>query len=211
MILISTDRTPVVERLTGPFQGATITLRRLPSPELQAARAAALALVRDHAKLVALVDRHDVWPRDKVTGRRRKVDDFTKDPLVMMGLGEWIGAVECGLRSIEAWTGFADVAGAPAPVTREVLEVLFLSEPFMDQVLPLMDRAAQLLVIEGNGSRGSPTGSMAKPRNRTRATATTAESVRAPAPTASPAPADGSVPKSSTRPGRRKAPRSGAS
>lgn len=211
MIRISTDRAPVVEVLHGPFAGATVTLRRLPSPDLQAARAAAMALVRDHAALIRLIDRHDVWPRDRVTGRRRKVDDFTADALVMMGLGEWIAAVECGLRAIESWTGFAGADGAPLPVTREALEVLFLSEPFLDQVLPLMDRAAQILVIEGNASRGSPNGSTAKPPIRTRATATVAENAPAPAPPASPGRTGVSAPKSGTRRGRRKAPTSGAS
>ena len=67
MIRVSLDRTPLTEPLKGPYKSVTITLRRLSSPELQAARAAAMSLIRDSAKLVELVDHHDIWPLDAAT------------------------------------------------------------------------------------------------------------------------------------------------
>lgn len=210
MIRLSLNRAPLTEPLRGPFEGVTITLRRLPSPELQAARSAAMSLIRDSSKLVELIDHHDIWPRD-ANGRRRKVKDFTEDPLVMTGLGEWVAAVECGLRSIAAWTGMLDERGQPLPVSREALEVLFLSEPFLDQVMSLMDRSSQILVTEGNVSGASPIGSSASPLPRTPATAKTAASAATPAPRASPAATESSAPNRKTRRSRRKAPPSGAS
>ena len=170
-----------------------------------------MSLIRDSAKLVELVDHHDIWPLDAATGRRRKVKDFTADPLVMTGLGEWVAAVECGLRAIASWTGVADPRGQPLPVSREVLEVLFLDEVFLDQVLPLMDRASQILVTEGNVSGASPNGFSASPPPPTPDTATTAESAGIPAPRASPAETESAAPNRKTRRSRRKAPPSGAS
>ena len=140
----------------------------------------------------------------------------------MMGVGEWLAAVECGIRAISAWSGFCDQNGAPIPVPgpkasadekagwRAVLQQAFLSKPFLDQVLPRIDAAAQLLAVEGKDFGVSPSGSPARaPTASAPNTATTAGSAPSRAPTASPAEAAPSAPRSKTRRSRRKAPPSG--
>lgn len=216
MIRISLNREPVEEPLRGAFAGCTVTLRRLTSNEFAEASTAAQAIVRDASRLVVLIEEHDLRPEG------RKIKALLEDAQFMMGVGEWLGAVECGIRAISAWSGFVGDDGRPIPVPgpkasdedkahwRRVMEAAFLSRPFMDQVLPRIDAAAQLLAVEGKGSGVSPSGSPAPaPTASAPTTATTAESAPSRAPTASPAEPGAGVRRSSMRPSRSKAPRSG--
>lgn len=204
MIVIALNREPVIHPLTGPFAGASVTLRRLTSNEYEEARAAALILLRDRSKLVELLERHDLRPKG------RKLDAILSDVDFMMGVGEWIAAVECGVRAISDWSGFVDQDRQPLPPTRAAMEAVFLSQPFLDQVRPAMDAAAQLLVIEGKGSGVSPTGSPAAGTTASAPSiAPTAGHVQPPAPVASPS-RPARAPKSSTPRSRAKAPSSGA-
>lgn len=145
MIRIALTREPVTVPLEGPFAGCSVTLRRLTANAFAEAKNAALALLKDKSRLVELLEQYDL----RADGR--KIRELTSDPEFMAGVGEWLGAVECGVRAITALTGFADEDGKPIEPTREAMEVLFLNEPFMRQVLPMIDKAAQLLAVEGNG------------------------------------------------------------
>lgn len=204
MIRISLNREPVMVPLSGAFAGCTVTLRRLTSNEFAEATAAALATLRDTGKLVELLEHYDLRPPG------RKIKALLDDAGFMMGIGQWLGAVECGVRAISGWTGFTDDTGAPIPPSREALEAGFLSKPLMDQVLPRIDAAAQLLAIEGKGSGPSPNGSPAlAPTASALTTATTAESAASPAPTADPDAAASFVPGRKMPRSRPKGPPSG--
>lgn len=216
MIRISLNREPVEEPLRGAFAGCTVTFRRLTSNEFAEAHAAAQAIVKDSSRLVELLEEYDLR-RDG-----QKIKAALADVQFMMGIGEWIGAVECGIRAISAWSGFFDDDGQPIPVPgpkasaeekarfRRVLEVCFLSKPFMDQVLPRIDAAAQLLAVEGKDFGASLSGSPAPaPTASAPTTAKTAGSAPSRAPTASPASPAASAPRSKTPRSRRKAPPSG--
>lgn len=205
MIRISLNREPVTVPLKGAFTGCTITLRRLTSNEFAEANAATQALLRDSSKLVELLEEHGLRPRG------RKIKALLADKGFMAGIGVWIAATECGVRAISAWTGFADEAGGPIEPTRPVLEAAFMSQPFLDQVLPQIDAAAQLLAVEGKGSGPSPSGSPAPaPTASALNTATTAGSATSPAPPASPVAPASSARKPRTPRSRPKAPPSGA-
>lgn len=142
-VRIELDRTPVERALRGAFQGCTVTLRRLTSNEFAEAEAAAKAILQDRGKLYELLEEHDLRPPGK------KIRTLGEDPMFLMGVGEWLAAVECGVRAITAWTGFLDADGGPLPVDRRALEAAFLNEPFLKQVLPEIDRAAVLVAVEG--------------------------------------------------------------
>lgn len=183
-VSIAVGREPVTEDLDGPFTGCTITLKRLTSNQFAEARSAAVALIQDRGKLFILMEEHGLRPEG------RRLGDLVKDIQFMAGVGEWIAAVECGVRAIKSWTGFMDGQGEdaqPLPVTREVLEAAFLNEVFLRQVMPLIDRAANLIVSEGKGSGLSLSGSPAQGRMASApTTATAAPAAVSPAPPASP-------------------------
>lgn len=216
MIRISLNREPVTVPLTGAFTGCTVTLRRLTSNEFAEASAAARALLRDSSKLVELLEEY---------GLRRegqKLKAALADVDFMMGVGEWLGGVECGVRAISAWSGFCDDDGRPIPVPgvgaspearamwRRVLEAAFLSKPFLDQVVPRIDAAAQLLAVEGKGSGVSPNGSPAPaPTASPLNTAPTAGSATSRALPVSPVETESSARKPKTPRPRSKAPPSG--
>jgi hypothetical protein len=76
-----------------------------------------------------------------------------KDPIqyaaFISGIAVWLAAVECGIRGILSWTGIEGDDKQPAPVSREVLEVLMLDEGFSQQIMNHLDAAARILVVEG--------------------------------------------------------------
>lgn len=197
-VVIALNREPMTFDLEGPFKGCTITLRRLTSNEFAEARNAALALIADKGQLFTLLEQWDLRPKG------RRMGDLIKDMRFMAGVGEWLGAVECGFKAISGWTGFMDGSGPdakPLPVTREVLQAAFLNEVLMRQVMPLIDRAANLVVQEGKDSGLSPNGSPAHGRTASApTTATAAPAAVSPAPRASRGRAPGrSAPKPKTR------------
>lgn len=217
MIRISLNREPVRTPLRGAFSGCTVTLRRLTSNEFAAAQAAAQALLRDSSQLVELLEEYDLRPEGQ------KIKASLADPQFMMGVGEWIAAVECGIRAISDWSGFygddRQPIAVPGPKAseaerkqwRRVLEAAFLSKPLMDQVLPAIDAAAQLLAVEGKDYGASLNGSPARaPTASAPTTAKTAGSAPSRAPKASRAAPAASAPKPKTRRSRPKAPPSGA-
>lgn len=179
-VVIALNREPMTFPLTGGFEGCTVTLRRLTSNEFAEARNAALALLADKGALFTLLEEMDLRPKG------RRMGDLIKDAQFMAGVGEWLGAVECGVKAISAWTGFMDGTGPdaqPLPVTREVLQAAFLNEHLMRQVTPLIDRAANLVVQEGKGSGPSPNGSPARGRTASApTTVTAAPAAESPAP-----------------------------
>jgi hypothetical protein len=204
MIRISLNREPVTVPLSGAFTGCTVTLRRLTSNEFAEATSAAQARLRDSSKLVELLEEHGLRPKG------RKIKALLGDVEFMLGIGQWLGAVECGVRAISGWTGFADETGAAIDPSRPVLEAVFLSKPFMDQVLPQIDAAAQLLAIEGKGSGVSPNGSPAHaPTASPLNTAVAVGPARSPARRASLDETENSARKPRTPRSRPKAPPSG--
>lgn len=195
---------PVRRSLSGPLTGITVTLRRLRANEFAEAQSAALAILRDRSKLVELLEEYDLRPP------RRKLKSLLEDAGFMMGIGQWLAAVECGERAISEWSGLIDENGQALPLGRRSLEAAFLSQAFLDQVLPLIDAAANLLVLEGNVSGLSPSGSPEPAKTASALnTATTAAGAASPAHKASRAGAGSSAPKSKTRRSRAKAPPSG--
>lgn len=179
-VVIALNREPITWPLRPPFAGCTVTLRRLTSNEFTEARNAATALLRDKAALFELLEHWDLRP----AGRR--IGDLVADVQFMAGIGEWLAAVECGVRAISAWSGFMDSQGPdarPLPVTREVLQAAFLNDILLQQVMPLIDRAANLTASEGNVSGVSPNGSPAQGRTASAPnTAPVAPAPKSPAP-----------------------------
>jgi len=140
----------VTRPLRAPYQDVTVTVRRLRTPEWESARDAAQAILRDDAELLNLLVKHDLLPKGGVRGWKRMKDD---DPVAyaqyLIGIGMWLAAVEAALIGVEAWAGIEIDTGVPAPVDREVLEVLLLDEALSDQLMAVLTEAARLLIVEG--------------------------------------------------------------
>ncbi len=176
MILVETTRGTVEVALSGGYAGAALTLRRLTTPQFRNCQSRAMALLADAEALTTVLVRHELIER---------AEDYKRalsDPSFAAGFGAWLGAVECGIEAITAWTGILvrDDAGAaiPAPLARNrsriagdvepqdpadlqarvVMETLFLDEHFQRQVSHHIDMAARILAIEGKGSGPSATG-----------------------------------------------------
>lgn len=159
-IRVALKKDPVTKSLHGAYFGASITVRRLRSPEWHSARAAAQTVLQNDAELLPLLVEHDLLPEGGVRGWKRMRDD---DPGAyadyLIGISAWLTAVECALVGISSWTGFTLDDGAPAPLSREVLQSLFLDEKLSDQVMAVLTEAAVLLIIEGEPFGASPNGS----------------------------------------------------
>lgn len=160
MIRVALKSEPVTKALRFPYSDVTITARRLRSPEWDSARDAAQAILRNDAELLNLLVKHDLLPKSGVRGWKRMKDN---DPVAyaqyLIGIGMWLTSVECALAGVIAWTGIKDDNGDPAPIDREVLEVLLLDEALSDQILGVVTEAARLLITEGEPFGASPNGS----------------------------------------------------
>jgi hypothetical protein len=162
MTVVVSSRTGVLtETLKGQYASVSVTLRRLRSTEWESAREAAQALLRNDGKLLPLLVEHDLLPEGGVKGWKRMRDnDPIQYALFLTGIAMWLTAVECGLAGIESWAGVAsDRSGTPAPVSRDMLEVLMLDDQFSGQVMALLTEASVLVILEGKPSGVSPSGS----------------------------------------------------
>lgn len=161
MIRVSLKTDPVTRSLPGLYGGASVTVRRLRSPEWSSARVAAQAILQDDSQLLPLLVEHDLLPEGGVRGWKRMRDDNPAAYAVFLaGVQQWLTAVECALAGVSAWTGIMTEDG-PAPITREVLHALFLDETLRDLFMDTLTEAALLLVVEGEPSGVSPNGSSA--------------------------------------------------
>lgn len=160
-VVVSARMGVVTEPLKGRYASVTVTLRRLRSTEWEAAREAAQAVLRNDGKLLPLLVEHDLLPEGGVKGWKRMRDSAPMQYAVYLtGIAMWLTAVECGLAGIESWTGIAsDRQGTPAPVSRDMLEVLMLDDQFSQQVMALLTEASVLVILEGKPSGASPNGS----------------------------------------------------
>jgi len=71
----------------------------------------------------------------------------------LSGIGLWLTAVECALVGLISWEGVVDEGTRkPAPITREVLQVLLLDDRMSDQLMNILTEAARLLIVEGKPS-----------------------------------------------------------
>lgn len=141
---------PVERRLRAPYSDVVITARRLRTPEWEAARDAAQAILRNDAELLPLLMEHDLLPKGGVRAWRRMKDEAPADyAMSLVGISMWLTAVECALAGVESWTGLSLEDGTPAPVTREVLLVLLLDQTVSDQIMSVVTEAARLLIVEG--------------------------------------------------------------
>ena len=77
----------------------------------------------------------------------------------LIGVAMWLTAVEAALVGVISWEGINTADGAPAPVSREILEVLCLDDALSGQIMDVLGEAARLLIIEGKPSGASPSGS----------------------------------------------------
>ena len=162
MIRVALKKDPVTKALVGQYRGATITVRRLRTPEWTRARSAAQAILQNDAELLPLLVEHDLLPEGGVRGwKRMRDDDPSSYASFISGVSGWLTAVECALVGVSGWEGFATDDGVPAPITREVLQALFLDEALSDQVMAVLTEAALLLIVEGEPFGASPTGSSA--------------------------------------------------
>lgn len=160
MIRIATSREPVTEPLSVPYGDVTVTLNRLTSADFGEAHQATQAILRNDAALLNLLVQHDLLPAGGVKAWKAMKDrDALRYAAFLSGIGVWLAAVECGVRGIVSWTGILGEGRLPAPVTREVIEVLMLDEAFSNQVMARLDSAARILVTEGKPSGASPSGS----------------------------------------------------
>ncbi|MBJ7485963.1 hypothetical protein [Brevundimonas sp.] len=159
-IVVSLIREPVTVPLTGAYAGVTVTLRRLTTPDYAEAQQAAQAIIQDESKLLPLLIEHGLLPEGKLKAwKRKKETDPISYARFLTGVAMWVGAVECGVKGIDSWTGILGEDRKPAPVHRDVIEVLMLDEHFSSQVTAELDKAARILAIEGKPSGVSPTGS----------------------------------------------------
>lgn len=150
MIRLSTNREPVTVPLRAPYADVTVTLRRLTSADYGEAQQAARAILRNDAELLPLLVKHDLLPKGGVKGWKAMKDS---DPVAyagfLSGIGIWVGAVECGVRGVSAWTGVVDDDRHPVPVSRDAIETLMLDEALCNDLMGELDRAARILAIEG--------------------------------------------------------------
>ena len=160
MIRIATSREPVEERLSGPYADVTVTLNRLTSADFGEAHQATQAILRNDAALLNLLVQHDLLPKGGVRGwKSMKDQDALGYAAFLSGIGVWLAAVECGVRGVASWTGIVGEDRLPAPVSRDVIEVLMLDEAFSNQVMARLDLAARILVTEGKPLGALPSGS----------------------------------------------------
>lgn len=172
MLIVRTTREPVTVPLTGAYAGATVTLRRLTTPQFNNCRSRAMAILSDKEALVQVLERNGLIE----SGAQLKA--VIADPTFAAGYGGWLAGVECGLEAIIGWTGIETEPGRPAPIARDrykvggiadpldpadlearlVMETLFLCEGFERQVSAHIDLAARILVAEGKGSGPSQAG-----------------------------------------------------
>lgn len=149
-VRVSLKMGAVTKALRAPYQSVTVTVRRLRSPEWDTARHAAHSIVRDDARLLELLVKHELLPEGGVRGWKRIKDN---EPLAyaeyLIGISMWLAAVEAALIGIESWTGIEIEGGSPAPINRDVLEALMLDEALSDQIMAVLTEAALLLVREG--------------------------------------------------------------
>ncbi|MBD3571703.1 hypothetical protein EJ082_01760 [Brevundimonas diminuta] len=153
-VVVSTRTEPVTRPLSPPFQSMTVTVRRLRTPEWEGARDAAQAILRDDGKLLPLLMEHELLPDGGVKALRHMRE---KSPLqyavFLSGIGLWLTAVECALVGLISWEGVVDEGTRkPAPITREVLQVLLLDDRMSDQLMNILTEAARLLIVEGKPS-----------------------------------------------------------
>ena len=159
-IRVETKTGPVTKSLRAPYADVKVTVRRLRTPEWDTAREAAQAILRDDGKLLELMLAHDLLPEGGVKAWRRLRD---KEPVkytqALMGLSLWLVAIEAMLLGVISWEGFVNAEGQPAPVSREVLEVLCLDDALSSQIMDVLGEAARLLIVEGKPSGVLPSGS----------------------------------------------------
>ena len=150
MIRIGTRREPVTVPLRPPYGDVTVTLKRLTSADYGEAQQAARAILRNDSELLNLLAKHDLLPSGGIKAWKHMKDG---DPIAyagfVSGIGIWLGAVECGVRGITAWTGIVGDDKQPVPVSREALEVLMLDEALSTELMNELDKAARILLIEG--------------------------------------------------------------
>lgn len=161
MIRVALLTEPVTRTLNPPYHDLRVTVRRLRSPEWDAAREAAMVIVRDDAELLNLLVQHDLLPEGGVRGWKRMKD---ADPLAyarfITGVSMWLTAVECALVGVLSWVGLTTDDGKPAPLDRATLQVVLLDETISDQLMSILTEAGQILVVEGKPSGASPSGSL---------------------------------------------------
>lgn len=153
-VFVSLRTEPETRKLAVPFDNVTVTVKRLRTPEWEAAREAAQAIVRDDAKLWPLLVEHDLLPKGGLKALKRQRET---DPLeylaALSGIVVWLTSVECALAGLLSWEGIKDQAtGKDMPVTREVLEALLLDDRMSGQLMAILTDVARLLVIEGKPS-----------------------------------------------------------
>ncbi len=150
MIRIGTNREPITVRLRPPYGDVEVTLKRLTTADYGEARQASQAILRNDGELVNLLVAHDLLPAGGIKAWKTMKD---RSPVAyaafLSGIGIWLSCVECGVRGIQGWSGVVDEAGAPAPVSREVIEVLMLDEALSSQLMAELDQAARILFVEG--------------------------------------------------------------
>ncbi|WP_438853169.1 hypothetical protein [Brevundimonas nasdae] len=150
MVRVALKAEPVTRQLRPPYGDISVTVRRLRTPEWEGAREAAQAILRNDAELLPLLAQHDLLPKEGVRAWRQMKDqnpaEYTR---YLIGISMWLTAVECALVAVTAWSGVQLEDKTPAPVTREVLEVLLLDQAISDQIMAVVTEAARLLYVEG--------------------------------------------------------------
>ncbi|WP_312126572.1 hypothetical protein [Brevundimonas sp.] len=160
-VIVATKLGPVTRPLRPPYGSVVVTVRRLRSPEWEAAREAAQAIVRDDSKLWPLLVEHDLLPPGGLKGLRRMRE---REPLeyaaTLSGIVMWLAAVECALVGLVSWEGISlEGQTGPAPITREVLQTLLLDDGLSEELMSVLTEAGRLLVVEGKPSGASLNGS----------------------------------------------------
>ncbi len=213
VVLSAMRREPVHVDLASIYPGLWVRLRRLTSPQVQAARERTTStLMRAREGLAALAD----YGLDQADDNGRLLNLASAAEMARVGLT--IGVVELAIDAVEAWGGVFTSpedakAGKVAPVDRPTLAVLLLDDGVCSRLLDEIGKASRLLSAEGNACGSSLDGSSATPRKTTggRTTAKAASVTGDRAPAANPGRLGATARKSSTARKRSRAQPSGGS
>ena len=213
VVLSAMRREPVHVDFGAIYPGLWVRLRRLTSPQIQAARErTTTTLMAAREGLAALA----AYGLDQADDNGRLLN--LASPAEMARVGLAIGAVELSIDAVEAWGGVFTSredaeSGTVALIDRPTLAMLLLDDGVCSRLLGEIEKASRLLSAEGNACGSSPDGSSATPRKTTggRTTAKAASATGDRAPAASAGPRAATARKSPTACNRSKAQPSGAS
>ncbi|WP_309628409.1 hypothetical protein [Brevundimonas sp.] len=139
-VTLQLDREPVQFDLSGAVAGVSVSIRRLNPMALTAAQTAVQQTMSNSEELLIVLARNRLLPEGGETVWRSLPETDLEAYLeAMVGISNWLSAVELGVRALSDWAGFHDDQGKAHPMTRLVIEAAMLIPDFQEQVLARID------------------------------------------------------------------------